>query len=118
MSGRMFRRSDVITATIANGAALSDAFDFSFYSTMIVTFPAEWTAADVGFHVSTTSGGTFTPLYDAAAALLEIDGPAISASFAAPAGVAGSRFVKLWSESAASGVNQLAERTLIVTVKA
>jgi len=118
MSNRMFRRSDVITATIAKDAALSGAFDFSFYSEMVITLPAVWTAADIGFYVSTTLAGTFTPLYDSEAVLVEIGTPIASESIAAPAGVAGARFVKIWSESGAVDAAQAAARVLTITMKA
>jgi hypothetical protein len=106
-----------ITAAIANGAALSDAFRFSRFSSLIIRMPAAWTAASLGFHVSNSQGGTYVPLYDEDGSLVEITSPAVDKAYTAPAALAGAHWVKLWSETGGSGVNQAAARTLGLDLK-
>lgn len=104
--------------TIANGAALSDAFDMRDYAGGNLYMPAAWTAASIGFHISTTLGGTYVPLYDQDAALVQIDGPAVDNAYAMPKELFGTQFVKLWSQDgAASGTNQGAARTIVIELK-
>lgn len=112
------RSSELVTLTIANGAALSDELDFTEHSMLTVHMPAAWTAASIGFHVAHTTGGTFQPLYDDLGNLVQIAGPAVDRSYQAPPEVAGCRYVKLWSQNGAGvGVNQGAARTVPVSVK-
>jgi hypothetical protein len=100
-------------ATIANGAALSDAFDFSRFASLIVTLPATWTAASIAFHVSNSQGGTYVPLYDDDGNLAQIDSPTASKAYNAPAALAGAHWVKLWSQNGSgTNTNQAAERIL------
>jgi len=113
----MARDNQVLTVTIANGAALSDAFDMRRFSFLTVHMPAAWTAASMGFYVSSSQGGTFLPLYDDEGNVVEITSPAVDKAYTAPATVGGAHWVKLWSETSGSGVNQGAERSLIVNLK-
>jgi hypothetical protein len=113
----MARDTHVKTVTIANGAALSDAIDMRRYSFLVVHMPAAWTAASIGFQVSDSLGGTYDPLYDDDGNLLEITSPAVDKAYTAPAAVAAAHFLKIWSETSGSGVNQGAERSLILEVK-
>ncbi len=105
--------------TIAASAALSDPIDFRRFSRMVVHMPSAWTAADIGFQVSSAIDGTYLPLYDEAgtAALVEIGAPAVDQAHVAPAKLGGAAFVKLWSQTAGTGVNQAAERSLVVVLK-
>ena len=107
--------SHVQTLTIANGAALSEAFNFSGYSWMQIQMPAAWTAASLGFQVSSALGGTYVPLYDASGNLVEV-AVAVDQAFAVPSTITSASWVKLWSETGGSGVNQGAARTIIVVM--
>jgi len=110
--------SSQVSLTIASGAALSDAFDFSSYSMAVVHMPSAWTAASIGFYVCQTPAGTFLPLYDKNGSLVQISSPAASQAHACPAELAGCRWVKLWSQDGAgSGTNQAAARTLNLDLK-
>lgn len=51
------------TATIANGASLSDALDLGTLRPGRLVMPAAWTAAAISFDVS-ADGVTYGPLYD------------------------------------------------------
>ena len=114
----MARDTHVKSVTIANGAALSDAIDMRRYSFLVVHMPAAWTAASLGFHVSGSLAGTFQPLYDDDGNLVQIDSPAASQTYSAPAAVGGAHFVKLWSQNGSgTNTNQGAARTLALNVK-
>lgn len=107
------------TATILNTANLSEEIDFREYTMMVIHMPAAWTAAFIGFHVSTTTGGTFLPLFDEHGNYVQTATAVISTAISAPAELAGCRFVKLWSQDGAgANVAQGAERTLLLDLKA
>jgi len=104
--------------TIASGAALSDAFDMSKYTMGTLNMPAAWTAASIGFQVSSTEGGTYQAVYDDDGNLIQIDSPTASNSYTLPATVANFHWVKLWSQDgSASGTNQAAARTITLDLK-
>jgi len=110
--------SSSVSLTIASGAALSDAFDFSLYAIAIVHMPATWTAASIGFQICQTPGGTFLPLYDKDLNLVQIAGPSASGAYACPAELAGARWVKVWSQNGSgTGTNQAAARTVNLDLK-
>jgi len=112
------RRFTTTALTIANSGHLSDELDMRGSSMLIVHMPAAWTAASIGFQVSPTTGGTFIPLYDDDGNLLQIDAPTASKAYQAPDGIAGSGFVKLWSQDGSgSNTAQGAERSIPVTLK-
>lgn len=112
------RVSTTITLTIANGAALTEAFEFGGATMFCIHMPAAWTTADIGFQVSSEFGGTYLPLYDESGAVVEVSGPAASRAYAVTnSKVASARFIKLWSQSAGVGTNQAAERVLTVDIK-
>jgi hypothetical protein len=104
--------------TIANGAALSDAFDMRDYAGGNLYMPAAWTAASIGFQIATSLGGTYIPLYDQDATLVQIPGPTVDNAYALPKELFACGLVKLWSQDgAASGTNQGAARTIIIELK-
>lgn len=113
------RTNGTVNATILNGANLSGEIDFQEYSMMVIHMPAVWTAANIGFHVSTTTGGTFIPLYDDNGNLVQTAAAVISTAIAAPAELAGCRFVKLWSQDGAgANTNQGGDRVMALDLKA
>lgn len=104
--------------TIANGAALSDAFDMRDYAGGTLYMPAAWTAASIGFQIATETGGTYYPLYDEDGTLVQISSPAVDNAYSLPKELFSARFVKLWSQDgAASGTNQGAARTIVIELK-
>ena len=115
----MGREMRTKTATIANGAAVSDVINTTGFTYMVVITPAVWTDANIGFKVS-ADNSTFVTLYDEDGAPVQIGGIATAAAgaYTAPAEVAGARFVKLWSKSTTDATetdtNQGAARTLVV----
>lgn len=118
MLSALLRTYATETLTIANGAAVSGAFNMERYSMGLLHMPAAWTAASIGFQVSSTLAGTYVPLYDKNNTLVQISGSTTSRGYALPAEVAACRYVKLWSQDgAASGTNQGAARTLLLDLK-
>lgn len=111
------RESRTQSTTILSGTALSGVLSFYEYAYGIVHMPAVWTAADIGFQVSSELNGTFLPLYDDAGALVEISSPAADQAHAIPVEVLAARFVKLWSQSGGAGVNQAGDRALSMDMK-
>ena len=104
--------------TIANGAAVTEAFEMSNHAGGIVLMPAAWTAASIGFQVSDSPSGTFYPLYDDGGTLVQISSPAVSKAYSIPAEVFGAAWVKLWSQDgSASDEDQGAARTVGVLLK-
>ena len=102
--------------TIASGAAESDAVRAHGFTFFYVHMPAAWTAASLGFEVS-HDGVTYAPLYDADGNLVEIT-PAVDKAYVLPAEVAAAHYLKLWSQTSGSGVNQAAAREIELVMKA
>jgi len=111
----------IFELTIASGAALSGAFPAfgSFVQLGLVYVPAQWTAANIGFVVSTTESGTYVPLCDEYGARVKITNvsTATAKAYKIPLSVAGTHWLKLASLDTAddSAENQAAARTLYVT---
>ena len=115
---RMDRIVHQETLTIANTANLSGAMDFRQFTMGVVLMPATWTAASLGFKVAATEDGTYMPLYTHAAAIVEVDGPAVDIAYELPPELAAASWVKLWSQDgAAANVAQGGDRELIVMAK-
>ena len=109
-----------LAVTIAASAALSNAVDMREYvgDAGLIYIPA-WTAASLGFYVSDAYAGTYAPLRDDAGAVVEISGiqTAAAAWYKIPEELRGAAWVKLWSETAGSDVNQAAARACMIFVK-
>jgi len=111
------RGVSIKTLTIANGEAESEAFDMSISAGATILMPAAWTAANIGFQVSDAEEGTFVPLYDADAAIVEVAAEA-SKAFTCPAELFGCAWVKLWSQDGAgSDENQGGARSIKLLLK-
>ena len=112
----------VQSAVIANGASLSDTVELGDGVRQLVgiQMPAAWTAASLTFAVS-FDGTTFVPLYwDGAEYTVAAAGGAAASLGVSlePSAFAGWPFVRVRSGTAASAVNQAAERTLQVLTRA
>lgn len=110
--------------TIANGAALTGAFDLQSTKArgFAVVVPGTWTAADIAFQVS-EDDSTYYKVYDKTGARVKITGIATSeaAVYVAPAeawAVGVWRYLKLESINTGTGAaeNQGAERALTITL--
>ncbi len=103
-------------AAIPNGTALSQALNFHGFEHGMFHMPAAWTAASIGFQVSSTLGGTYQPLNDAVGAVVEVTS-IVDESYPLPNDLDGARYFKLWSQTAGADVNQGAARTINVDLK-
>lgn len=110
---------------IANGASASDAFDMREYLLGTITTPAALDATTrLGFSTCDTKTGTFVPVYaevgTAAKTLLTLEvGTGGAENHPLPKELAGAFYVKLLACTAAGvAVNQTADRTFKVTLKA
>ena len=112
----MLRDSRVLTVTIPASGSLSDAFDMGPFAGGYLVMPAAWTSASIAFKVAPEAGGTYVALYKESA-LVELGGSTVSVAGGLPADLAGCRYVKLFSETAGSDVNQGAARTFTVVLK-
>jgi len=109
-------------AVIASSGSQSGAIDLQHFLLCGVIMPASWTTADLTFLGSADDfgdpEGTWSPIYDqygneftvtaAASQVIQID----------PAGFAGVRHVKVRSGTSGTPVNQAAERTLTLVLRA
>ena len=111
---KRFYSSSVVT--IPNGSAVSDVLEVREFAGGVVSMPAAWTAANIGFKHCAAPNGTFQPLRDATGALVEIVASA-AGEFVLPDALFACQFVQLWSESAGSNVNQGADRPITVSLK-
>ena len=114
----MIRRIvSVVTATIAEGAALSDVIDFRGVISAQIEMPAAWTAASLGFYTCSTRAGTFAMLQDYEGTRIEVVA-AVDTHIQLQTGViASSAFLKLWSQTDGAGVNQVGARAITVILK-
>jgi hypothetical protein len=107
-------------ATIAASAAISAAIDNSGISGGAVLVPGTWTAANIGFKVCNTKGGTFVPLRDQAGSLVQITNVQTGEAdaYTLPDELFGCLWFKVWScTSAGVDTNQAAERACTVMAK-
>jgi len=104
------------TATIAAGASLSGAVDLTGYVLVALAMPASWTTAVLSFQGS-PDGETYQELKDTYDGLLSYN-PLVACNRAVdPLNFLGWRYIKVRSGTAASAVNQAAERVITLIVR-
>jgi hypothetical protein len=107
-----------VTATIANGAALSGAVCLGSGVLCAIKMPSSWTTADLTFQVSDDNGTTWDELLDASGAAVTVSGPAASERLELDAADFKSAvFLKVRSGTSGSAVNQAAARTLTLITR-
>lgn len=116
MTPAIERRYRQVTITIASGAALSNVIDFRPYAGAILDMPAAWSTGSIAFYHSATMDGTYQPLYDDTNALIEVSAEA-GRSYVLPDKLFACAFIKVWSETGGSNVNQAASRDLTLSLK-
>ncbi len=105
-----------LTATIANGASLSNEIDFGGSSMQMMLMPTAWTVAVITFQVAEATGGTLRNAYDEFGNEVSVT-IAASRAVPVPLELAGVRFVKIRSGTGGSAVNQGAECIITVILK-
>ncbi len=105
---------------IDNGAALSDAVDLGGHTLVGIRMPAAWTAAVMTFQAADPTGagaGTFYEVYDSDGNDREYTVTASDYIPVDPGLWLGVQHLKVRSGTAASPVNQGAERVVILLVR-
>jgi hypothetical protein len=119
----MEQRANSINLTIANNAALSEAFFMGDCLNGIVIVPSTWTDANIGFYICDTSGGTFVPACDKTGVPIQISGVTTNASkgYQIPFEMFAGMWVKLWSKNTTAATatdnNQGGARAMTVILK-
>lgn len=114
---------ETISLTIANGAALSEAFDMQRYLNGLVYVPGTWTAGNIGFTVCDTATGTFSIALDKTGVPIQIStvNTGRAGWYAIPTELFPASFVKLWSKNATAAtetdINQAGARAMKVMLK-
>ena len=99
------------TATIANGASLSNAVSLGTSDLISIIMPAAWTAAALTYQFSVDG----TNFYDAYSTTAELTATSAGASRIININAAtydAARYIKIRSGTSATPVNQAADRTL------
>jgi len=118
------RYSEIQSVVIADAAALSRAVNFSRVAGGMVIVPTSWTAANLGFYVCDTFGGTYVILRDESGNPVQISNILTTGAraYALPAELYGATFVELWSKSSTAATetdtNQSGAITLTLMLKA
>jgi hypothetical protein len=94
----------------------SDAFGFYPRIEGFLHVPSAWTPADISFLVSPSVDGVFVPLYDTGGTLVSIT-PTVDKAYVLPSELAGSVFVKLWSNTAGVNEAQGGDRDFLLDLK-
>lgn len=115
----LVRQITAATATIANGASLSDAVALRRGRVAALQLPAAWTAAAITFQASLDGGVTYGNVYDDATERTIASGSVVADRVLSldPADWAGFTHIKLRSGTAASPVAQGAARAIVVAVE-
>ena len=108
--------TDTVAAVIPNGGALSPVVDLGGVQLVGFVMPGTWSAAHIGFQVS-IDGTNFVPLHTTADAVYDIAVTGGNAYSLPPSDFAGWRYVKVWSQSAGTGVNQGQQSTVTLVVR-
>jgi hypothetical protein len=106
---------ETATATIANGASLSGVVDLGGRKLVAIVMPGTWTAASLTFQAS-PDGVTYYNVYDGATERALV----VAASYYSALNIGdwvGFRYLKIRSGTAASAVNQAAERVLTLVMQ-
>ncbi len=114
---------NALTVSVTGGAGVAESQAFSLADLVgdagLVGVPSAWTAAGLGFKVSDSFAGTYSPLRDEAGAVVQVSGIITNAAawYKLPDALRGALYVKLWSQTSGSDTNQAAERALVVCAK-
>ena len=103
------------SVTISSGSSLSSAVDLGGRKLVAIVMPSAWTAASLTFQAS-VDGVTYYDVYDGSTERTV----AVAASYYSMLAIGdyvGVRYLKVRSGTAASGVNQGADRTLTLVLQ-
>lgn len=107
----------LVTATIANGAALSGAINLGNSRLVAIQMPAAWTAANLTFQAAESAGGTFQDVYDSGGTEVSVTAAASRfISLLETQRYRGMRNIKVRSGTTGTPVNQAAARDIILVL--
>ena len=120
----IFERVAYTTATIANGASLSNAVNLpvkGFLGCRLfgIIMPSAWTAANLTFQVSVDGGTTYQNLYDdSGVEIICVAAASTTIVFRDPTIFSSIALLKVRSGTAATPVNQGGNRTIGLVLRA
>jgi hypothetical protein len=104
----------VLTVTMADGAAITNAFQMHNWIGGIVVIPAAWIAANMGFQVSDREDGTYTILREDDTdqpVQIQYVSTSTAKSYKIPNEIFPALWVKLWSKSATNATETGVDQT-------
>ena len=104
-----------LTATIGNGASLSDALALHGNQVAVIEMPTTWTAAVLTFQ-SSVDGTNYFNLYDDAGNEVVVEADATRRIHVDVSALSQHKYIKLRSGTSAVAVNQGGARTIYVEV--
>lgn len=104
-----------VTATIANGTALSDAVNLQSHRIFALQMPASWTTAGLTFQGS-YDGVTYADVYDESGTEVTVAAAASRFIILDPAKFLGLQKLKIRSGTTGSPVNQAAAREIYLVL--
>lgn len=108
--------NEIVTATIANGASLSDALDLGNARLYSIQMPAAWTAAALTFQAS-AEGVTYADVHDTNGTELSYTVAASRFVRLTPDPWFGTRFLKIRSGTSGTPVNQGGARIITLVLR-
>lgn len=107
-----------LTTTIANGTAISSQMiDLVGVTLCGLIIPASWTAAGIGIKAASSATGTFLPVYNEIGTLVSITVNSSSCIILNAADFAGLQYIKLWSQTGGSDVNQVGDKIITLLTR-
>ncbi|WP_424133847.1 hypothetical protein [Roseomonas chloroacetimidivorans] len=113
----IFTYPTLLSATIANGAALSGPVDLDDKSLVAIVMPGAWTAAPLTFQCSVDNGATWNNVFDATGSEVSISAATGTHILIEPAKFVGAKLIRLRSGTSAAPVNQAAARTITLVTR-
>jgi hypothetical protein len=109
---------DVVPATISSGTALSSMIDLKGLRLFAVGMPSSWTTANLTFQVSPDGGTTWFELYDQNGNEITATAAASNGIVLSPSQFSAFEYLRIRSGTAALPVNQMANATLQLILRA
>jgi hypothetical protein len=106
-----------ITATILNGAALSDTIDTQGFPLVGIRMPAAWTAANLTFKSDPAAAASVADVYDEAGTEVVVTAAAARFIQIPASKLTGVRFLQVRSGTTGTPVNQGGDRTLQLVIR-
>ena len=103
---------EVLPATIANGASLTDTINLFGLRLFGIVMPSSWTAASLTFQVSPDGGATWTNMYDQSGSEVAAVADVLRCIILNPLQFTSVQYIRVRSGTSSSAVTQAASRSL------